>query len=47
VARRTAIADAVALVTFAVGHWAGDFYGIALAFTLLFVLATRTISRRL
>jgi Protein of unknown function (DUF3054) len=30
-----------------VGHWAGDFYGIALAFTLLFVLAARTISRRL
>ena len=30
-----------------VGHWAGAFYGIALAFTLLFVLAARTISRRL
>lgn len=30
-----------------VGHFAADFYGIALAFTLLFVLAARTISRRL
>lgn len=28
-----------------VGHWAGDFYGIALAFTLLFVLAARTLDR--
>jgi len=30
-----------------VDHFAADFYGIALAFTLLFVLAARTISRRL
>ena len=30
-----------------VGHFAADFYGIALAFTLLFVLAARLISRRL
>jgi hypothetical protein len=57
VAQRTAFADGVALTAFAVigvliraaivGHWAGDFYGIALAFTLLFVLAARTISQRL
>ena len=30
-----------------VGHFAADFYGIALAFTLLFVLAARLISRRI
>jgi Protein of unknown function (DUF3054) len=30
-----------------VGHFAGDFYGIALAFTLLFVLIARAASRRL
>jgi hypothetical protein len=30
-----------------VGHFAADFYGIALAFTLLFVLIARAASRRL
>ena len=30
-----------------VGHWAGDFYGIALGFTLLFVLAARKASKAL
>jgi hypothetical protein len=43
----TGITAAVLIRAAIVGHWAGDFYGIALAFTLLFVLAARTISRRL
>jgi hypothetical protein len=30
-----------------VGHFAADFYGIALAFTLLFVLLARAASQRL
>jgi hypothetical protein len=30
-----------------VGHFAADFYGIALAFTLLFVVVARTAARRL
>jgi glucose-6-phosphate-specific signal transduction histidine kinase len=29
-----------------VGHWAGDFYGVALAFTALFVLTARVVSKR-
>jgi hypothetical protein len=43
----TGITAAVLIRAAIVGHWAGDFYGIALAFTLLFVLAARTVSRRL
>jgi hypothetical protein len=35
------ITAAVLLRAAIVGHWAGDFYGVALAFTLLFVLAAR------
>lgn len=41
------ITAAVLIRAAIVGHWAGDFYGIALAFTLLFVLAARIVSRRL
>ena len=41
------ITAAVLIRAAIVGHWAGDFYGIALAFTLLFVLAARLVSRRL
>jgi glucose-6-phosphate-specific signal transduction histidine kinase len=40
------ITAAVLIRAMIVGHWAGDFYGIALAFTLLFVLAARAVSRR-
>jgi hypothetical protein len=42
----TGITAAVLIRAAFVGHWAGDFYGIALAFTLLFVLAARAVSRR-
>ena len=42
----TGITAAVLIRATIVGHWAGDFYGIALAFTLLFVLAARAVSRR-
>jgi Protein of unknown function (DUF3054) len=42
----TGITAAVLIRAAIVGHWAGDFYGIALAFTLLFVLVARAVSRR-
>lgn len=35
------ISAAVLIRAAIVGHFAGDFYGVALAFTLLFVLAAR------
>jgi len=35
------ITAAVLIRAAIVGHWAGDFYGVALGFTLLFVLAAR------
>jgi hypothetical protein len=35
------ITAAVLIRAAIVGHWAGDFYGVALAFTLLFVVAAR------
>jgi hypothetical protein len=41
------ITAAVLIRAAIVGHWAGDFYGIALAFTLLFVLVGRAAARRL
>jgi hypothetical protein len=41
------ITAAVLIRAAIVGHFAADFYGIALAFTLLFVLAARLVSRRL
>src|SRR5580765_6086726 len=41
------ITAAVLIRAAIVGHFAGDFYGIALAFTLLFVLAARKASERL
>jgi len=37
------ITAAVLIRAAIVGHWAGDFYGVALAFTLLFVLAARAV----
>ncbi len=40
------ITAAVLIRAAIVGHWAGDFYGVALAFTLLFVLAARAASTR-
>jgi hypothetical protein len=43
----TGITAAVLIRAAIVGHWAGDFYGIALAFTLLFALTARAVSRRL
>jgi Protein of unknown function (DUF3054) len=41
------ITAAVLIRAAIVGHFAADFYGIALAFTLLFVLVGRTAARRL
>jgi hypothetical protein len=41
------ITAAVLIRAAIVGHWAGDFYGIALAFTLLFVLVGRAAASRL
>jgi hypothetical protein len=40
------ITAAVLIRAAIVGHWAGDFYGVALGFTLLFVLAAREASKR-
>jgi hypothetical protein len=40
------VSAAVLIRAAIVGHWAGDFYGVALGFTLLFVLAARVASRR-
>jgi Protein of unknown function (DUF3054) len=37
------ITAAVLIRAAIVGHWAGDFYGVALGFTLLFVLAARAL----
>jgi len=41
------ISAAVLIRAAIVGHFAGDFYGVALGFTLLFVLAARKSSERL
>ena len=41
------ITAAVLIRAAIVGHFAADFYGIALAFTLVFVLAARKASERL
>ena len=41
------ISAAVLIRAAIVGHFAADFYGVALAFTLLFVLAARKASERL
>jgi hypothetical protein len=41
------ITAAVLIRAAIVGHFAADFYGIALAFTLLFALIARTAARRL
>jgi hypothetical protein len=41
------ISAAVLIRAAIVGHFAGDFYGVALAFTLLFVVAARKVSERL
>jgi glucose-6-phosphate-specific signal transduction histidine kinase len=38
------VSAAVLIRAAIVGHFAGDFYGVALAFTLLFVLAARKAS---
>jgi hypothetical protein len=41
------ISAGVAVRAAIVGHWPGAFYGIALAFTLLFVLVARLAATRL
>jgi hypothetical protein len=39
------ITAAVLIRAAIVGHWAGDFYGVALAFTALFVFVARRLER--
>jgi hypothetical protein len=40
------VSAAVLIRAAIVGHWAGDFYGVALGFTALFVLVARTLDHR-